>query len=189
MSGRVSSRFAFAGLVVSVLALTAAADSRAQTRTPQGYLDTLTNPRSTVDENGHIVVTLEAAGELRGLITIELDADAAGGFTGKWAMAVAYTQNLNPDGTVDNTPPQPEEPGPVDPEHHHEYIRFVNEGTVNGTVQTASLKYAADGTIVGLASAQLLVDSGSVNFAGATGAGEIVPSALDPNATTLSLSF
>jgi hypothetical protein len=97
--------------------------------------------------------------------------------------------STNPDGTEVAEVEHHEEEGPADPEHHREYIKFVNDGTINGTVQTASLRYGPDGSIIGLSAAQLVVESGSVTFTGATGGGEIVPSGLDPAAGILSLNF
>ena len=190
MSPRVPNRTAFAGLVVVLaLALLSSHAFARQTRTQRGYLGTVTSPRVSTDERGHVVVSLEATGELRGTITIELDPDGSGGFSGKWAMAVAYTMSTDADGHEVAPVEQHEEEGPADPEHHREYIRFVNDGTINGTVQSASLKYGEDGSIIGISAAQLVVESGSVTFAGATGGGEIVPSGLDPAAGILSLNF
>ena len=155
-----------------------------------GHITTLTSPRATADGQ-HIVVSLEAKGELNGLITIELDPDGAGGLIGKWAMAVAYTQSLNADGTpaVETGEEHHEEDVIADPEHHRERIRFVNDGTLNGKVKAATLRYAEDGSIIGLANLLLTVDAGSVTFTGAKGYGEIVPSDVDAAVATLSLTF
>ena len=62
----------------------------------------------------------------------------------------------------------------ADPEHHRERIRFVNDGTMNGSVTSATLKYAEDGSVIGIESVLLSVDDGSVTYTGAKGYGEIV---------------
>src|SRR5204863_7612347 len=80
-------------------------------------ISTLTSPRATADGQ-HIVVSLEAKGELSGLITIELDPDGAGGLTGKWAMAVAYTQTLHAD----------RKPAVETGTHHHAEARLADPG-------------------------------------------------------------
>src|SRR5258705_9463283 len=76
MSIRVAGRSTLAGVVVVLaLSLLSSHALARQTRTQRGYLGTVTSPRVSTDDNGHIVVSLEATGELRGVITIELDPD------------------------------------------------------------------------------------------------------------------
>src|SRR5579872_4097260 len=81
----------------------------AQARTPRPYASSLVQPRPTQDPAGHIVLSMEAQGDLRGLITFELDRDDKTGYSGKWALVVAYVQTVNPDGTA-----------AVDVPHHEE---------------------------------------------------------------------
>ena len=176
---------------VVVTLLSNATPAIAQTRTPQSYAVTLTTPRITTDANGHVVASLEAQGDLRGMITFELDPDgAAGAMTGKWAFVVAYVQNVNADGTVaTEVVDHHEDMHNNDTEHHREYIRFVRQGTVFGTVSTAKLRTGADGAVEGIDFAQLVVANGSMTFASATGVGSITVSPLDTTVTSLSLTF
>jgi hypothetical protein len=162
----------------------------AQTRTPRAYLVTLTTPRITSDANGHVVASMEAQGDLRGMITLELDPDGAGAMKGKWAFVVAYVQNVHKDGTIATEVVDPhEDMHNNDTEHHREYIRFVRKGTVYGDVSTATLRSNADGTIAGINFAQLVVANGSMTFESATGVGSITVSPLDITVTSLSLTF
>jgi hypothetical protein len=62
----------------------------AQTRTPQLHAGTLAQPRVTRDANGRVVISMEARGDLRRLITFELDPTGDGStYAGKWALVVA----------------------------------------------------------------------------------------------------
>jgi hypothetical protein len=162
----------------------------AQARTPRSYTGTLVAPRVTGDADGRIVISMEAKGDLRGMITFELEPDgASGALKGKWALVVAYAQDLNADGSIAAiVDPHEEEPGHNDPEHHREYVRFVREGTVFGDITSATLR-AADGGIAGIDVAQLLVSSGSMTFASATGAGLVTISPADATVTSITLNF
>jgi surface antigen len=160
--------------------------AHAQTRTPRAYASTLSTPRATRDPNGHVVVSMEATGDLKGMITFELDPDGdAGAYSGKWAMVVAYVQDVNPDGTISTAPLVEEHGGPEPPE----YIRFVRDGSVFGAITNATVRTTADGAIDGVAFAQLIVASGSLKFAAATGNGSVTTAPTDPVITTLSLNF
>jgi hypothetical protein len=161
----------------------------AQARTPRTYTGTLEEPRMTTEESGRVVVSMESKGDLRGMITFELEPDGAGGaLKGKWALVVAYVQDLNPDGTAaPQVEPHPHvaEPAGGDHQEHHEYVRFVREGTVFGDVISATLR--GDGT--GIDVAQLIVSNGSIKFASATGAGLVTLSTTDAATTTITLNF
>jgi hypothetical protein len=179
-------------LLFTLTLFAGAAPAAAQTRTPKAYAGTLTMPRITRDDNGHVVATMETQGDLRGMITFELDPDGdSGAMTGKWALVVAYVQDTNADGTpaidVDHHEEHHEEAGI--PPAHREYARFVREGTVFGDITTATLRIGAGGAIEGIDFAQLLVAHGSMKFALATGSGSITTSPLDPALTSLSLTF
>jgi hypothetical protein len=176
-------------LFLSTLTLFAgAAPMSAQTRTPAAYAGTLIAPRITTDANGHVVASMEMQGDLRGLITFELDPDGdSGALRGKWALVVAYEQDTNADGTPAAPAAAHEEGG--DHEGHRDYSRYVREGTVFGDITTATLRTAADGAIEGIAFAQLVVAHGSLKFATATGSGSVTTSPLDPAVTSLSLTF
>lgn len=182
-------RYALYLTTIFVIAATSGSSISARSgHATTALISTLTSPRPSVDGK-HVVVSLEAKGDLKGIITIELDPDGAGGLKGKWAMAIAYTQSLNPDGTpaADTPEEHHEEDVIADPEHHRERIRFVNDGTMNGSVTSATLRYAQDGSVIGIDSVLLKVDDGSVTYTGAKGYGEIVTS--NDDATTLSITL
>jgi hypothetical protein len=162
----------------------------AHARTTRLYSSTLVRPRATRDINGHVVVSMEAQGDLRGLMTLELAPQGDGGeYAGTWALNVAYLQDLNADGTVAVVVPREEPDDHHDHDHHRERVRFVREGTIFGPVARATLHLVDDGSIDGLAFAQLVVAHGSLAFASAAGFGTVDRSPLTPPVTTLSLDF
>ena len=132
---------------------------------------------------------MEAQGDLRGLITFELDRDDKTGYSGKWALVVAYVQTVNPDGTAAADVPHHEVAGLNDPEHHREYVKFVRQGTVFGSIASAALHTGADGAIDGIDTAQLVVANGSMHFESVNGFGFVSRAPVDPPVTTLTLNF
>jgi len=158
----------------------------AQTGAPRLRSGTLVQPRTTFAANGHAVISMEAKGDLRGMITFELDPNGDGTYAGKWALVVAYAEEVNPGGSIGrvaaDAPRHDETP---DHEHaaHHEYLRFVRQGTIFGAVASATLDAS------GIATAQLVVADGSLEFLSAKGAGAVTRTPQDPPVTSLSLSF
>jgi hypothetical protein len=146
---------------------------------PRGV--TLDHARVDRLDDGHVVITMEARGDLKGLITLTLEGEGDGSlWKGEWALVVAYIQDLNEDGTIADEPeehPHSEEPG----EHHHgeegephrERVRFVRDGTLSGQVLGASLLFSENGSLTGIEDAQLKVSKGSLKFQGAHGTGQI----------------
>lgn len=162
----------------------------AQTRTARLYSGTLVQPRATRDDTGHVVISMEAQGDLRGVMTFELDPTSEGStYQGKWALAVAYLQDLNADGTNAADVPRHEDDAEHDRDHPRENVRFVREGTIFGSVAGLMLLTAADGAIDGIASAQIEVAHGTLAFKAAAGAGAVARPSLDSRVTTLSLTF
>lgn len=135
-----------------------------------GHQVTLTAARVSTLADGRIVISMNAAGDLRGLMTLTLDPNGAGSYTGRWALVVGFLQDLNPDGTVATAPPEIHE-DPTQHAQHREYARIVRRGTLTGDVSQATLRVADDGRLAGVQFAQLTVASGSMTFAGASGYG------------------
>jgi hypothetical protein len=137
----------------------------------RGYLGTLANGRGSTTDEGRVVLTLEAAGDLRGLITVTLSRGADDTLSGTWAMTVAYVQDLTADGSIALDVPhmEPHE----DHAEHREYMKFMRDGSLQGTISGAALRFDERGRPCGLDRAELLVSAGSVKYAGARGNGSI----------------
>jgi hypothetical protein len=130
---------------------------------------TLTQASVSAAGNGAYTVTMEAAGNLRGLLTLKLNRRSDGTAFGQWALLVAYVQDLNPDGT----PHEHSESQDHEDPNHQEHIALVNRGTMGGRVTAATLGFDAGGALVSIDGLQLDVESGSLEFAGMTGHGNV----------------
>ena len=122
---------------------------------------TLTEARVSTLEAGQLVVSMQAAGDLRGLVTLKLEVGTDGAITGgDWAVADSYLEDLNADGSV---APLTEEHHEETGEAHREFIRLVNKGTVGGRVTGG---YVGEGTggAVSLVNLQLELTTGSLTF-------------------------
>lgn len=134
------------------------------------YDITLSDPRVNVLDDGRYVVSLNATGPIRGLVTITITPGPSP--TGEWALSSRYL--------VEDHPAEPhdhEEPG----EPHSEYSRIVDDGLIGGAIDSAVLT----GTLDGIASSSLRLVSGTMKFEGASGTGALDISGLsDPAAFT-----
>jgi hypothetical protein len=168
----------------------------AQTPAPATHLTTLTRARVSTLSEGRLVVSMEAQGDLPGLVTLTLNPDGAGGYTGQWAHVVAFLEDLNADGTSAPTEHAPDVHEmllhePVLHEQHREFTRPVRRGTISGAVVAATVRTDANGTITGVNFAQLTVAAGSLTFHGAAGTGFVATVVSDGvfAGNNLSLSF
>jgi hypothetical protein len=175
-------------LCVSVALLVTAAAASAQALAPNGHLGMLTDARVSTLASGRIVVSMEAGGDLPGLMTITLDKDAGGAYVGQWALVVAFVEDLNPDGTVATTRPEVNE-DPLIHEQHHDRMRAVRRGTLSGAVVSATLRLREDGGIAGVDFAQLSLGRGSLTFVGVTGNGVLTTIVTDGAVAGNSLSL
>jgi hypothetical protein len=144
------------------------------------YPTTFANPRVDRLATGTIVINLELAGEHRGLLTLNLEPDASGVLGGNWVLAERYTDNTDPATGVE--PPSHDDhesavqhesasAAGADAEHlHRDYVRYLDNGTISGTISAAALDIDADGRLVDFR-AQLSIVSGSLTFEGITGSG------------------
>jgi hypothetical protein len=148
---------------------------------------TLTGARVS-DSAGRLVIAMNARGDLRGLVTLTLSVGPDGTITsGDWALVVSHLEDLNPDGTVavvneEEPHEHSEEPsdGPLEEHHdessggeHHEFIRFVNKGTLGGDITGGFVGTGADGALA-LVNVQLQLTGATLTFAStSSGTGSI----------------
>jgi len=130
-----------------------------------GQVVALSGPRVSVLDAARTVVTFEAAGDIRGMLTLNLVGGSAGTapLTGEWSLVSRYVDDMVGGG---------DRPAPAgdDPEHD-EYIEFVERGTVGGTVAGGILGFDTNGRLESLESLRLRVAGGYLEFQGATGSG------------------
>jgi hypothetical protein len=132
------------------------------------YEITLSEPRVNVLDDGRYVVSLNATGPIRGLVTITITPGPSP--TGEWALSSRY---LVEDPTAE--PHDHEEPG----EPHTEHSRIVDDGLIGGSIDSAVLT----GALEGIASSSLQLVSGTLKFDGVSGTGALDISGLsDPAA-------
>ena len=132
----------------------------------------LSGPRVSALGGGSYVVTLEAAGDIRGLLTLHLKANGAAVAAGEWVLVSQYLQD-----TITGS----EELGPTG-EHdgivHEERIGFRNRGILHGSISGGGLSYDSEGRLAGIDGLRVAIAGGEIEFAGAAGAGTISASNL-----------
>ena len=177
---------AFVSIALVWTALLAPASAQPPVTLPHTYADAVVRSRVSNLGDGRYVVSAETTGDLRGAITFELEPDAdSGTFKGRWALVVAYVEDVTEDG-------QPTEPighdefgGHEDGAHHRDFFRSIRRGTLYGPV--SGVTFSGDGG--GLRSARLTVANGSMTFSKASGFGSLAPSKDDASIGTLVLNF
>jgi hypothetical protein len=173
----------FTGCCLALAAMLGlAATGHAQT-TQTAHSITLTQPKTSQVTPSRTVITMEAAGDLRGLLTLTIDR-TADGVSGEWALVVKHLQDVDAAGapTAPNFDESQGEPA--------ERIGIVDLGTLGGSISAATLSTTADGAIAGIDGLQLTVATGSLTFQGATGAGWAnVSTLLSASTGTLTLTF
>ena len=131
----------------------------------------LSGPRVSDLGKGSYVVTMESAGDIRGLLTLTLKADGSS-VAGEWVLVSRYLQDLLSGN---------EELGPTG-EHdgivHEERIAFRERGTLRGSIAGGALSFDADGRLHGIEGLKLSIAGGDLEFAGAAGAGTLAASNL-----------
>jgi len=160
---------------VSVMAIGLSALVYAQAA-PTTRQMTLTNAQVSETAPGRVIVTMEAKGDLRGLVTLTMNTSGHDITGGEWAFVVRYVEYLDHHG-------QPiaegqEEQVHSESEPHAERPRFIDKGTLAGTVRGGAISRGADGAIVGVDSVLLSIESGSLTFEGTVGDGSSAASGL-----------
>lgn len=141
-----------------------------QAQQAQDHASALGSPRVDLLDDGRVVVSMDAAGDLPGVISFSLQPDGAGGYTGTWAFMVAAADNSDPATGVE--PPAHAEDAPhADGEPHRDFLRLVHRGDLSGTVSHASFSYNDAGAVA--FDATLAIARGGLEFAGVTGSGSV----------------
>ncbi len=133
-----------------------------------GHASTLGYATASVVSPTRLVVTMVATGDLPGLVTLTIDRDPAthAVTSGTWSLVVAYAKDVAVAAASGNSAPGDDPDGGMG-------IDLVNRGTLAGTLAGGTLQFDAAGAFTGFTSSQLLVNHGSVEFAGAAGGGSI----------------
>ena len=133
----------------------------ARAQSPATYNVSLSHAEISVDDSGRTVVTMMAAGDLRGALTVRLERAADGAIAGgEWAFTVSYTEIAAsvppPDGGEDD-------PGEM----------LVQKGVLKGTV-TGGQVGPADGGLETLIGVRVALTGGTLAYDAITsGSGSI----------------
>src|SRR5437867_2072969 len=82
----------------------------------------------SVVSGSRVVVSMEASGDLRGLLTLTIDRDNNGHLSGEWALVVRYVQDVDASGN------------PIKPDFDEsqgepqERIQLIDKGTLSGAI-------------------------------------------------------
>ena len=136
----------------------------------------LSGPRVSVVDAAKTVVTFEAKGDIRGLLTLILVRGAAeqgkAPLAGEWSLVSRYAYDTIT-GNAD-LGPTAEDAGYAQAEG----FAIAERGTVHGAVAGGSLRFDADGRLDSIAGLKLQVAGGNFDFAGASGSGSVSASSL-----------
>ena len=126
---------------------------------------TLSGPRVSVVDAARTVVTFEAKGDIRGMLTLTLIRGSAergaATLTGEWALVSRYPRDIVT-GSDDLSGDEIE---------HEEHLTFVERGTVSGAVGGGTLGFDTNGQLDSIESLQVRIAGGNLEFAGASGSG------------------
>jgi hypothetical protein len=146
----------------------------AAARSEHNHHSTVSTPRVDVLDNGNVVVSLDAVGDLRGVMTLTLQPMADASYAGTWAFTVTHADTTDPETGLE---PEPHTDAEGEShEHaegdsaHEDFLRLVHRGSLSGSIAGAVLTFAADGTLDAL-TAPLTIAAGSNEFTGVTGSG------------------
>lgn len=160
-------RFLLTSACAALALATTPATSPVQAAT--GQVVALSSPQVSAVDATRTVVTFEAAGDIRGLFTLNLIHGSGGApLTGDWSLVSRYVQDSP--GGGDERPQATDRNG--DDADHNEHIGFVERGTLRGAVQGGTLGYDADGKLDSLDALVLQIAGGFVEFANASGTGD-----------------
>ena len=165
--------------LAAVFALSLAASTAAQVQTtppPVAHTSLLGAPQADVLQDGTIVATFVATGDLRGLVTLTLRPGDGSAYAGEWAFKVAHADNTDPV-TGEDEESLPHDDGDDDAPHKS-YLRLVDRGSLYGTISNAVVAFGADGALLDL-SAAVSIKQGTLEFAGATGSGQLTLSGVN----------
>jgi hypothetical protein len=124
----------------------------------------LSGPRVSFVDDARTVVTFEATGDIRGLLTLTLVPGGAGSVRGEWALVSRYVKDLVTG--ADELPVGRE--GEPEPE---ESPAWINRGTINGPISGGVLGFDPNGQLSSIDSVKMEVVGGNLEFEGAKGSG------------------
>jgi hypothetical protein len=158
------------GSAALALALAPANHDPVQAATQQ--VVSLSGPRVSMIDAAHLVVTLEARGDIRGWLTLTIDrSGSAAALKGDWALVSRYGVDLN---SANEEVRADEQESLI----HQERFAIRNRGTVNGLVTGGALVFDGAGRLTGIEGLQLAITGGALEFAKTAGSGSVSASNL-----------
>lgn len=140
----------------------------------------LSGPRVDVLDDGRVAVSVDAAGDLAGTMTLMLTPNGDGTYGGEWAITVGHVDNTDPETGVEpetaEAAHQHADGEPAETAPHRDFVRIIRRGALNGTIANATISFGPDG-LADLV-ANLAITQGASEFSGATGTGVATLSSL-----------
>ena len=178
-------------LMCGAAALTLVAASPGQVEAASRVEVALSAPRVDIIERDQIVASFDASGAIRGLFTVTLDRSEEGRLSGEWVLVSRYLIDVTPDGQPDALAADERAalPGAELHGRHREYVKFIDRGTLRGSVAGGTLDFDVDGRLRGISGLQLAVEDGSNDFKRYAGAASLTGTNLQSEAGIATLSF
>ena len=157
------------GLATALTLLALASPDPAQAAAPS--VVNIQRPRVDVLDTGRIVVSFDAAGDIRGIGTLLIDRDASGTLRGEWVLVSRFLRDLTPDGQPDPLANERRAAlqGPELHRQHTEYFDIYERGTLRGTITGGALSIDVDGGLRSIDALQLSIANGNLEFTGWAG--------------------
>jgi hypothetical protein len=137
----------------------------AQQQSPASYNDNLGLASQGHDDQGRLVITMQANGDLPGVLTLVVSTNPDGTIrSGEWALNVSFTAPLNPDAV-----PVPDSPDPDAAAGE----QLIQRGVITGSIEGGSVSLNGD-SVTAVTGLLLSVGSGSLQFASVSaGSGQV----------------
>ena len=135
----------------------------------------LSGPQVSVVDAARTVVTFQAKGDIRGLLTLSLIRDGDAPLTGEWVLVSRYVYDLTT-GNAD-LGPNGEDAGYASDDK----LAFADRGTIHGAVAGGNLGFDGNGQLNSIDGLRLQVAGGNYDFAGALGSGSASAKDLQDN--------
>jgi hypothetical protein len=139
-------------------------------------------------DDGRIVVTATATGDLRGALTLTITGTGPNGTitTGEWVLVNTYIEDLYGPGHSASDGHEHHDGTGEDHEvaGHAAGERLVLNGTLSGPLTGGTLTFDADGRLSSLSFVQLSISLGSLTFQGVSGSGTLALAGLQDGATS-----
>jgi hypothetical protein len=149
----------------AALTLALAPANRDPVQAATQHVVSLSGPRVSVIDAAHLVVSLEAKGDIRGLLTLTIDrGGSAAALKGDWALVSRYGIDLN---GANQEVRADEQESLI----HQERFAIKDRGTLNGLLNGGTLVFDGAGRLTGIEGLQLSISGGAIEFAKAAGSG------------------